>query len=233
MSKVNIRASDGTGSFSAYMALPPAGRGPGVIAIQEIFGVNKDMRDKCDQLASQGYVAICPDLFWRQEPGVDITDQTQAEWDKAFALYKGFSEAKGVDDLIATLEFLGNNQVCTGKIGAVGYCLGGKLAYLMSTRSTADCAVGYYGVGIENNLSEAGAITHPLMLHVAEADKFVPPEAQQKIQATLGRITHVTIHTYPGCDHAFARLGGEHYDRAAAELANQRTAEFFAQHLHG
>ncbi len=233
MSQVTITASDGSGMFSAYLSLPPGGRGPGVIAIQEIFGVNKDMRDKCDQLAAQGYVAICPDLFWRQEPGVDITDQTQAEWDKAFSLYKGFSESKGVDDLIATLDFLRAHAACTGKIGAVGYCLGGKLAYLMATRSTVDASVGYYGVGIENNLSEASAITKPLMLHVAEADKFVPPEAQGKIKEALGRITHVTIHAYPGCDHAFARQGGEHYDRDAAEQANRRTSEFFARHLHG
>jgi carboxymethylenebutenolidase len=232
MSQVTITASDGSGSFSAYLALPASGRGPGVIAIQEIFGVNKDMRDKCDQLAAQGYVAICPDLFWRQEPGVDITDQTQAEWDKAFSLYKGFSEARGVDDLISTLDFLRKHEACTGKVGSVGYCLGGKLAYLMATRSSADCSVGYYGVGIENQLNEASAITKPLMLHVAEADKFVPPEAQQKIKEALGKITHVTIHSYPGCDHAFARQGGQHYDRAAAELADRRTADFFAQHLH-
>ena len=231
MSQVMITASDGSGRFSAYLALPASGRGPGVIAIQEIFGVNKDMRDKCDQLAAQGYVAICPDLFWRQEPGIQITDKTEAEWDKAFSLYKGFSEARGVDDLISTLEFLRGHEACTGKVGTVGYCLGGKLAYLMATRSSADCSVGYYGVGIEKALDEAKNIKRPLMLHIAEKDQFVPPEAQKQVKDALGSNPQVTIHSYPGCDHAFARVGGQHYDKAAADSANQRTAEFFKKHL--
>lgn len=230
MPQISIKSADG-GEFSAYLAPSRAGSGPGILVIQEIFGVNKVMRDICDDYASIGFTAICPDLFWRQAPGVDITDQSQAEWDKAFSLFQGFNETRGVEDLIATLEVLRGHEACTGKVGATGYCLGGKLTYLMATRSDADACAGYYGVGIEKALDEAGAITRPLILHVAEEDGFVPKEAQDQIKAALADNPHVTIYSYPGVDHAFARVGGEHYNTDAAGLANQRTGEFFRKHL--
>jgi carboxymethylenebutenolidase len=230
MPDVTIRAADG-GSFSAYLATPSAGRGPGVVLIQEIFGVNKVMRDLADGFARQGHVVLCPDIFWRQEPGIQITDQTDAEWQKAFSLYKGFNEAKGIDDLKSTLTHLRQLPACTGKVGSVGYCLGGKLAYLMATRSDVDASVGYYGVGIEGALDEAKAIKKPLMLHIAEKDQFCPAEAQAKITDALRGNAHVTLHSYAGMDHAFARAGGQHYDKAAADTANQRTAEFFKKNL--
>jgi carboxymethylenebutenolidase len=230
MSEVTIRAADG-GSFSGYLATPKNGKGPGILVIQEIFGVNQVMRDITDGFAAQGYVALCPDLFWRQEPGIQLTDKTEAEWARAFQLYQGFDESKGVNDLKASLAHLRGLPACTGKAGSVGYCLGGKLAYLMATRSDADCNVGYYGVGIDKALDEASKITRPLMLHIAEKDEFCPPEAQAQIKAVLGKNPKVTIHSYPGLGHAFARPGGEHYDKAAAETANQRTAAFFKQHL--
>jgi carboxymethylenebutenolidase len=230
MSELTIRAADG-GGFSGYLATPKSGKGPGILVIQEIFGVNKVMRDIADGFAAQGYAALCPDLFWRQEPGIQITDRTKEEWARAFQLYQGFDEAKGVDDLKATLAHLRKLPACTGKVGAVGYCLGGKLAYLMATRSDVECSVGYYGVGIDKALDEAGKIARPLMLHIAEQDEYCPPAAQQAIKAALGKNARVTIHSYPGVDHAFARNGGEHYDKAAAESANTRTADFFKQHL--
>jgi carboxymethylenebutenolidase len=230
MSELTIRAADG-GSFSGYLTTPKNGKGPGILVIQEIFGVNQVMRDITDGFAAQGYVALCPDLFWRQEPGIQLTDKTEAEWARAFQLYQGFDEAKGVNDLKASLAHLRGLPACTGKAGSVGYCLGGKLAYLMATRSDADCNVGYYGVGIDKALDEARKITRPLMLHIAEKDEFCPPEAQAQIKAVLGKNPKVTIHSYPGVGHAFARPGGEHYDKAAAETANKRTAAFFKQHL--
>jgi carboxymethylenebutenolidase len=231
MSHVTIDAPGG-GTFSAYLARPhTTGAAPGILVIQEIFGVNAVMRGICDALAARGYFAICPDLFWRQEPGVDITDRTDAEWQKAFSLYKGFSETKGVDDLIATLDHLRRIPGCTGKVGTIGYCLGGKLAYLMATRSDADCNVGFYGVGIENALEEASAITRPLLLHVAEKDGFVPPAAQAAIAARMHAVPTATVHVYPGVDHAFCREGGKHYDKEACDLANGRTAEFLTAHL--
>ncbi|MET4698324.1 carboxymethylenebutenolidase [Constrictibacter sp. MBR-5] len=230
MATTTIKAADG-GSFSAYVAMPKAGKGPGVLCIQEIFGVNKSMRDIADMWASEGYIAVAPDLFWRQEPGVDITDQTEAEWNKAFALYKGFDVEKGIDDLKATLAAMRAMPECTGKVGTVGFCLGGFLAYMMACRSDADANVGYYGVGIQDKLGEAHAISKPLMLHIAEADKFVPPEAQAKIVDGLSGNPLVTIHTYPGMDHAFARIGGQPYDKDAADAANGRTAELFKSAL--
>lgn len=230
MADITIKAEDG-GSFTGYLATPKSGAGAGVLVIQEIFGVNKVMRDLCDGFAAAGYFALCPDLFWRQEPGIQITDKSKAEWARAFELYKGFDVAKGVADLKASLAALRKVPGSTGKAGSVGYCLGGKLAYLMATRSDCDCNVGYYGVAIESDLGEAGKIAKPLMLHVAEKDSFVPPPAQAQIKSALAANRHVTIHSYPGMEHAFSRVGGEHFDKASADQANARTAAFFKQHL--
>jgi carboxymethylenebutenolidase len=225
MPDIKIKGKDG--SFMAYQS---GGKGPGIVLIQEIFGVNKVMRDLADGYAKQGYTVLCPDLFWRQEPGIQITDKTQAEWDKAFELFKGFNQAKGVEDLIATLAHL-RTMAGVKKAGCVGYCLGGQLAYLMATRSDADCSVSYYGVGLDGLLGEAGKISKPLLMHVAEKDRFVPAEAQAKVKEALSKNPHVTMHSYAGQDHAFARIGGEHYNKQAADEANKRTAEFFKKHL--
>jgi carboxymethylenebutenolidase len=227
-----IKSFDG-GEFGAYLSLPAGGFGPGIVVLQEIFGVNQVMRDVCDWYAAHGFVAICPDLFWRQEPGVDITDKTEAEWQKAFQLYQGLDEAKAVEDSAATMQFLRQHSACSGRVGAVGFCLGGKLAWLLSARFKPDCAVGYYGVGIEKALNEASGLASPLMLHIAGKDKFCPPEAREQIHAALNANSLVTIHDYPEQDHAFGRLGGEHYDAAAAELAHLRTLEFVVRHLAG
>ena len=230
MADVTIRAADG-GSFSAYLATPKSGKGPGIVLIQEIFGVNKVMRDLADGFAAQGYTVMCPDLFWRQEPNVQITDKTEAEWKKAFQLMQGFNVDKGIEDLKATLAALRKHPACTGKAGSVGYCLGGKLAFLMATRSDSDANVAYYPVGVADLLGEAKNIRKPLLIHIAEKDQFVPPEAQKKIIEALKGNKLVTIYTYPGADHAFARVGGQHHDKKAADLANQRTAEFLKKHL--
>ena len=232
MTSIHIQSSDNQGEFTAYVARPETDQtAPAIIVIQEIFGVNAVMRNICDHLAQNGYIAVCPDLFWRQEPGIDITDQTQAEWDKAFALFNGFDVDKGIDDLIATLNHTRTLQGCNGRVGNIGFCLGGKMSYLMSTRSDTDCSVSYYGVGIEGMLSEADTITKPFLMHIASEDQFVPKEAQDKIHQGLEHNTHITRHVYEGCDHAFARHGGEHYDEGAARLANMRTSDFLATHL--
>ena len=217
--------------FDAYLALPPGGKGPGLVLIQEIFGVNQVMRDLADGYARQGYVVACPDIFWRQEPGIQITDKSDAEWARAFELFKGFDFTLGVEDLVATLRTLRAHAGCTGKAGTVGYCLGGNLAYQMACRSDADASVSFYGVGLDGLLDLAKGIAKPLMMHVAEKDGFVPPEAQAKIRAGLAGNPNVTIHDYAGQDHAFARVGGKHYDKTSADLANGRTAEFFKKHL--
>ena len=187
MAEITIQAADG-GSFSAYLAVPKAGKGPGMVVIQEIFGVNAVMRGISDNLAAQGYTAICPDLFWRMKPGIQLTDQTEAEWKLAVGYFGRFDADKGAADLKATLAALRKHPACSGKVGAVGYCLGGKLAYFMATRSDADCSVGYYGVGIQDQLGEAKNLKKPLMLHIAEKDQFVPSEAQAKIKAALAQL---------------------------------------------
>jgi carboxymethylenebutenolidase len=217
--------------FDAYLALPPGGKGPGLVLIQEIFGVNKVMRDLADGYAAQGYVVACPDIFWRQQPGIQITDQTDAEWQQAFGLFKGFDFALGFADLVATLDALRGHAACTGKVGTVGYCLGGNLAFQMGCRSSADASVSYYGVGLDGLLDQAAGLKKPLLMHVAEKDGFVPPEAQAKIKAALSGNPHVTLHVYAGQDHAFARVGGKHYDKTSADTANARTAAFFKTNL--
>ncbi len=229
MSDITIQGTDG--AFGAYLASPPQTPAPGLVVIQEIFGVNDVMRRICDQYAAQGYLAVCADLFWRLEPGVQLTDKTEEEWQKAFDLMGRFDVDKGVEDLKATLAHLRGHEASSGKAASVGYCLGGKLAFLMATRSDADCNVSYYGVGLDELLPEAGNISKPLLMHMASRDRFVPPEAQEKIRAGLRDHPNVTIHVYEGQDHAFAREGGEHYDAEAARLANQRTSDFLARCL--
>ncbi|MEJ1995413.1 MAG: dienelactone hydrolase family protein [Limibacillus sp.] len=229
MSKMTVSTPDG--SFDAYVALPAQTPAPGILVIQEIFGVNQVMRDICDGLAAQGYVACCPDIFWRIEPGIDITDKTEAEWARAFELFGAFDVEKGVEDLKASLAALRDHDATNGKAGTVGYCLGGKMAFLMATRSDADCNVSYYGVGLDELLGEAENITKPTLLHIASEDQFVPKEAQEKIKAALSGHPQVTLHVYEGQDHAFAREGGAHYDAEAAKLANERSAACFKQNL--
>ena len=226
-----IRARDGVEEFGGYLAMPPSGKGPGVVVIQEIFGVNDIMRATADWLASEGFVALCPDLFWRIEPGIELTDKTEADWGRAFECFKAFDVPKGMEDVQATIDALRKVDGCTGKVGATGYCLGGLLAYLTMTRTDADAASGYYGVGIADMLDEAQSITGPLILHVPTADGFVPPEQQQAMHSALDGHDHVTLYDYEGQDHAFARQGGEHFDQASADLANSRTLELFRKAL--
>src|ERR1700741_1055615 len=226
---LTIKSFDG-GEFDAYLALPASGYGPGIVVLQEIFGVNEYMRNVAGWDAAHGFVALCPDLFWRMERNVELGE---GDWDKAIAFYQQLDEAKAVEDSAAALEFLRKHSACSGRAGTVGFCLGGKLAYLLSTRFKPDCAVGYYGVGVEKSLDEAKSLSNPLMLHIAGADQFCPPEAQAQIHAALDANPLVTIHDYPGSGHAFGRVGGEHYDAGAAELANLRSLEFFVSNLAG
>ena len=231
MSGTDITITTPDGTMGGYLAAPGSGKGPGLVVIQEIFGVNKVMRDLADGYAARGYFALVPDLFWRLTPGVQLTDKTKEEWDQAFALMNRFDPDSGVKDIQSSIDFLRAHKGCTGKIGDVGYCLGGFLAYLAATRTNTDASVGYYGVNIQKFLGEAKNINRPLMLHIAGKDSYTPPDAQKQIIDGLKGNAHVTIHVYPQMDHAFARAGGEHYDHASAELANGRTATFFRQHL--
>jgi len=219
------------GDFRAYVARPAAAKAPAVVVIQEIFGVNAGMRDIADGLAGQGYLAICPDLFWRLQPGVELTDQTPEGWKEALALMNRFDIDKGVADVAATLAHIRADAGCTGKAGAVGFCLGGLLAFLTATRTDCDAAISYYGVGLENRVGEISTLSKPLMLHIAGEDSFSSKAAQAVVVEALKDNPLVTLHIYPGRDHAFARLGGEHYHEADANLAGRRSLDFFKQHL--
>ena len=227
--RLTIKTPDG--DFSAYVARPAQTPAPVIVVIQEIFGVNKVMRDIADDYAANGYIAVCPDLFWRIEPGIDITDRSEAEWKRAFELFNAFDVDKGVEDIAATIDQVRGLDGSNGKVGAVGFCLGGRLAFLTATRTDVDAAVGYYGVGIENYLGEAEKLSAPLLLHIAAEDGFVPKEAQALIHQTLDNQARIEIHDYPGRDHAFARVGGEHYDAGDAAKANARTLAFFKANL--
>lgn len=218
-------------SFGAYEARPDTARGPGLIVIQEIFGVNQVMRDLTDEFARAGFYAVCPDLFWRIEPGVDITDKTEAEWGRAFELYNAFDVDKGVKDVGATIAQVRGNPACSGAVGAVGFCLGGLLSFLTATRTDIDAAVCYYGVGIEQRLREADALVTPVLLHIAEEDRFVSKAAQSLIIEALRNRSLAEIYTYPGRDHAFARPGGEHYDEVDAAHAMSRSLSFLRGRL--
>ncbi len=233
MTPVEINAADGSGTFSGYLALPDSidGKASCVIVIQEIFGVNDTMRHICEVYARLGYIALCPDLFWRQKPGVVLTDKTQEEWNQAFAYMNGFDQNKGIDDLTATMDWLRNHTLSNGKVGCVGYCLGGRLAVMMACRTKIDASVSYYGVGLENFVDEFIKITHPLMVHVASEDKYATEELRKIYEPVLKRNELVTYHLYESMDHAFAREGGVHYDESSATLANNRSYNFLQKYL--
>ncbi|MCT7950493.1 dienelactone hydrolase family protein [Ancylothrix sp. C2] len=230
--QITIKSAD-SGNFSAYLATPTTSKKAGLILIQEIFGINATMRQLADSYAEAGYLTIVPDLFWRIEPNIELSDQNENHWQKAFELYNKFDENKGIEDLIATLNTLKQQlENNTGKIASVGYCLGGKLAYLMATRSQADCNVSYYGVAIENNLNESQNIKKPLLLHLAGNDEYVSSQAQTQISSHLKNNPLITLHSYPNLSHGFARVGGTTYNPEAAEQANQRTQAFLQKHLN-
>lgn len=219
--EITIASHDGK-SFGAYLAVPAAGHGPGLVLCQEIFGVNDFMRRAAQLLAEEGYVVLVPDLFWRQQPGIQLTDGP-ADMPRAFELYQGFDVELGLKDIASTIGALRGLPEQQGGVGVLGYCLGGKLAYLAACRTDVDVAVGYYGVGIENSLEEAANLRGRLVLHIAEQDGFCPPEARQRILAALGGKPGVELYVYPGMDHAFARTGGDHYDKPSALMAHQRS----------
>lgn len=220
---VSVQVPSG-GHFQAYLATSVDGRGPGVVLCQEIFGVNEAMREVADLLAEEGYTVLVPDLYWRQEPGVQL-GYTELDFGRAYELYQGFDETLGIDDIRASLNALEALPQCQpGDLGVVGYCLGGKLAYLAACRlPEVACAVGYYGVGIENALSEIEGLQGRLVLHMAEQDQFCPAEARSAIQETLQNKPGVELYVYPGVDHAFARPNGHHYHKPSALLAHERT----------
>lgn len=226
---ITIETPGQDAKFEAYLAEPEDAPQAAVVVIQEIFGVNAGIRRKCDLWAKHGYLALAPDLFHRFAPGVQLDPDVEPEFQQALKLMGQFDQDLGVSDIEATIRAARARGAA--KVGVVGYCLGGRLAYMAAARTDVDASVGYYGVGLENLLSEKHAIAKPLMLHIAGEDHFVGTEAQAAIHAGLGGHPLVTIHDYPGEDHGFAAETGRRRSEEAARLADLRTARFFQQHL--
>jgi carboxymethylenebutenolidase len=230
--QIEITELNGPGRFAAYVAEPAGTPKAAIVVIQEVFGVNAGIRAKCDQWAEQGYVAVAPDLFWRIEPGFEVDPDQEDGLQRGIAMIGKFDQDRGVADLEATIHEA-RGLAGGGKVGAVGYCLGGRLAFMVATRTDIDAAVGYYGVGIDGLIGESHAIAHPVMLHIPTADHFVAPEAQKAMHAGLDGHPKVTLHDYEGLDHGFADTFGKRRDDAGARLADGRTSAFFAEHLAG
>ncbi|MBL7252232.1 dienelactone hydrolase family protein [Alloalcanivorax marinus] len=220
---IDVTAKDG-GRFRAYLALPPAGKGPGLVVGQEIFGVNETMRRVADGYAEEGYVVLVPDLFWRIEPGIELGYE-EADFQRAFELFQTVDLDRAIDDIDASLETLAARpEVTGGDLGFVGFCLGGKLAYLTAARTRVAVSVGYYGVGIEEHLDEAAQIQGRLVLHFAEQDGFCDETTRNQIITALGgTVSKLETFVYPGVDHAFARPGGDHFHKTSADMAHERT----------
>jgi carboxymethylenebutenolidase len=228
---IEIPTLDGEESFSAYLAEPHGTPKGAIVVIQEIFGVNEGIRRKCDRWAELGYVAIAPDLFWRLQPGVELDPDVADEFKAALDLMGRFDQDQGIQDIEATIRAARGRLGEGGKVGCVGYCLGGRLAYMTAARTDVDASVGYYAVGLDSLLHERNAIARPLLLHIAGADGFVPPEVQAQMHEALDDHPRVTLHDYPGEDHGFAAEMGKRRSEEAARLADGRTEAFFAEHI--
>ncbi len=227
----NIKVPLRDGVMGGYLAVPDGPPKGAIVAIMEIWGVNDTMRAHAHEFAEAGFVCFVPDLFWRQEPGVELSDRNPEDVKKAFDLYYDFDYDLGVRDMEDTVKHIATLPECNGKVGAVGYCLGGKLCYLLCCRTDIDCAVAYYGTYIEHNIREVGNLHRPFMLHMAMKDRWVQAEVNELLERRLRPNPLVEIHQYPGADHAFARHGGRTYSKPEADRALALSVEFFKRHL--
>jgi carboxymethylenebutenolidase len=231
MASNSIAAIDGSGTFAAHIVEPKTKPAGVVVLIQEIFGINQAMRDIAAWVADLGFIAVAPDLFWRIEPGIDITDKSDAEWKRAFELFQTFDQTKGIEDVKATVTACRSLSGANGKVATMGYCLGGRLAFMMATQSDADANISYYGVGLDGLLGDLPKVRKPLLIHIADKDAFFPPEGRAAVVAATQGHKHAVSHVYPNADHAFARVNGIHWDGRSATIANGRSAEFLAAAL--
>jgi carboxymethylenebutenolidase len=219
------------GTFNAYISRPKALPAAAVVVLQELFGVNADIRKTCDELAEQGFIAVAPDLFWRQEAGADLSVKSEADWQHGLRLYQAYDRDAGVRDIKDAVDAVAKLPECTGKIAIQGYCLGALMTFLTAVRCRVDAAVAYHGADTEKYLGEVGNLHAPLLMHLGEEDEFISAAAQAQIKAALAGRLDATVCSYPGQHHAFARHNGAHYDAVAATLANGRTNEFLHRHL--
>lgn len=226
---VQIASLKDDGTIPAYVARPAGSPSAGIVVIPEIFGVNAGIRQKCDKWAELGYLAVAPDIFWRFAPGVALDPDVPDQLQQAFGYFQQYDAELGIYDIEAAIRWLRSQGAA--KVGCVGYCLGGRLAYMAAARTDADASVGYYGVMIDQLLGEAHHIAKPLMLHIPTADHFVGPAEQAAIHAAFDDHPRVTLHDYPGLDHGFAAESGDRRDTAGAQLADARTQAFMAANL--
>jgi carboxymethylenebutenolidase len=227
--RIAIEGRDG--AFGAYIARPAVFPAPAVVVLHEVFGVNADIRKTCDELAGEGFIAVAPDLFWRQEPGVDLGVTSEPDWQHGLRLYQAYDRDAGVGDIRDTLDVVARLPDCTGKLAVQGYCFGALMTFLTAVRCHVDAAVAYHGADTEKYLGEVDNLSAPLLMHLGEEDEFISKAAQAQIKAALADKPNAIVYSYPGQRHAFARHKGAHYDPAGAALANGRTAEFLHRHL--
>jgi carboxymethylenebutenolidase len=219
------------GAFGGYIARPKTLPAPAVVVLHEVFGVNADIRKTCEELAEQGFIAVAPDLFWRQEPGVDLSVTSEADWQHGLRLNQAYDRDAGAKDVKNTATTVAKLPECSGKVAVMGFCLGGLITFLTAARYGVDAAVAYHGGDTEKYLVEVNGLNAPLLMHLAEEDEFISKPAQAEIKTALARKPNATVYSYPGQHHAFARHNGAHYNAAAAALANGRTSEFLHQQL--
>ena len=229
-SNTQIPTLDHSGAIPAYVVRPAGTASAAIIVIQEIFGVNPGIQRKAQDWAALGYLAVAPDVFWRQQPGVELDPDVPEQFQQGVGLMMSHDFFLGIQDIEAVIHWI-RREAGVAKVGLVGFCMGGRIAYMTAARTDIDASAGYYAVGLDQMLNESHAIARPLLLHVPTADGFVPPDAQKAMHEGLDGNPHVTIFDYEGLDHGFADTGGKRRDEAGAALADQRTREFFARSL--
>src|SRR5271169_4866613 len=168
--KNHITIEGRDGAFGAYIARPKVLPAPAVVVLQELFGVNADIRKICDELAEQRFIAVAPDLFWRQEPGVDLSVTSEPDWRHGLRLYQAYDRDAGARDVKDTADVVAKLPECTGKVAVLGYCLGGLMTFLTAVRYGVDAAVSYDAAATEKYLGEVYGLQAPLLMHLAEED---------------------------------------------------------------
>lgn len=228
---IDIKSEAGSG-YTGYLSKPESAKGPGILLIQEIFGVNSHIKEVADLYAAAGYVVLAPDVFWRVEPGVQL-GYTPEDVQKGAAFAGKCKPEEIVQDLGKALETLKQQPQFAGKVGAVGYCMGGTYAYLLATNDSVDVAVGYYGGSIDKYLDAAKNLHCPIMLHFGEKDTHIPQSKVEAIAAALKGKGHVEIFVYKNADHGFNCDQRKSYDRQSAMLAFGRTMVLTDRMLKG
>ena len=226
MMKDHITIEGRDGAFGAYISRPKTVPARAVVVLQELFGVNADIRKTCDELAAQGFLSVAPDLFWRQEPGADLSVTSEPDWQHGLRLYQAYDRDAGARDIKETINAVAKLPECTGKVAVLGYCLGALMVFLTAVRHGVDAAVAYHGGDTEKYLGEIDGLHAPMLMHLAEEDEFISKAAQAEIKTALAKKPNTTVYSYPGQNHAFSRHGGAHYNAEAAALAHERTYAF-------